>query len=137
MPTPAPMLDPTTGLPSMDVNGQPAMGQQMQPSIPPPGERHIEHNDLVHLAEHKKWANSDVVVKLLHDNPNLRPVLDWFIGQHEQAVMMQQAQQAMLAGGSGQPGGGGRAMERSNNQTETTSNVPSGNGEGAQNQGPM
>jgi len=119
--------------------GQPIMGPPM-PSEEPPGSRHVWHNDQVHVEEHKKWANGDTVQQLLTEKPEIEQWLTIFIQQHEDALMEQaaiqaQAQAAVTPGAKGV--GGGRAMKNSNQESGKTGDVPSGNKQGAPNQGPQ
>lgn len=130
-----PQVDPMTGqeLPPMGVAGfVPGLSEQ------PPGQREIWHDDLVHLAEHTKWANSDKVRQVLSDTtkPWLKDYVTWFLQVHLIQIQMAQVAQAQAEAGP-QPGGGGRAMERSNNESGQPGDVPRGTGTDQQGQGPQ
>ena len=142
VPTMAPQMDPATGQPAIGPDGQPAMAPSMQISSPPPGARKDWHNDQVHLAEHKKWANGDNVRQLLQEKPFLETYISWMIQQHEFMLQQQAMQQAMMAAGPGpgmqekEPGGGGRAMKNSNKESGNPADVPRGTNEAPAGQGP-
>lgn len=147
-----PVLDPATGQPPMDAaTGAPALDPMtgaapmaLQPAltIQPPGARKAWHNDVVHLAEHKKWANGDTVRQLLKEKPWLETYLTWMIEQHEYMLQIQAMQQATLQAGPPQNGkdgggvGGGRAMRNSNQESGGTQDVPKGQKETPTGQGP-
>jgi hypothetical protein len=145
---PAP-IDPMTGQPQLQPGpvdpqtGQPAGGPQPmgpQLSVPPPGARKPWHNDQVHLAEHKKWANQDTVRQILQAKPWIEPYVGWLIQQHEFMLQLQAQQQAMMAAGppKGEGGvGGGRAMKNSAQESGNPADVPRGNKETPTGQGPM
>lgn len=122
-------VDPTTGQPMM----QPGI------SAPPPGQRKPWHNDQVHVVEHTKWLNSDIVTDLLKQKPWLEPYATMFLEQHQQAMMMQQMQQQQMQQpiDAGQAGGGGQAMSSSNRESGNPADVPHGNGQRADNMGPV
>jgi hypothetical protein len=117
------MPDPMTGAP---------VPVPPQPTLPMPGTRAVEHDDQIHAAEHRKWANGDKVQKLVREKPELRAALDFFITQHDMAIMQAQMQQQQAEGG----GPGTSDLGHSNREGGDTDSVPSGNGQGAQNQGP-
>lgn len=131
IPVQQPMTDPTTGQPALDPRtGQPAMQMGMQPSSMPPVGRKPWHNDAVHLAEHKKWANGDTVRQLLQQKPQLEQWIAWMLQEHEYYLQLQQAQAAaMQGGGDGEPGGGGRALRNSNQESGNPADVPRGQNE--------
>lgn len=142
MPTEQPVMGPD-GVPAVDpATGLPAMQAMMAPSTPPPGEREPwfgMEEDSIHLAEHRKWASSDTVRQLMKDKPELRDYVAWFINQHEMAIAQKQMlEQAMAAPAPGQNGAtsAGQALRATNRESGNVSDVPSGNGQGAQNQGP-
>ncbi len=132
----APVMDPATGQPQVDpASGQPAMGPSMQLSSQPPGARKAWHNDQVHLAEHKKWANGDSVRQILQEKPFLEVYVSWMIEQHEFMLQQQAMQDAVISAGpgggppAGKDGGGvggGRAMRNSNQESGSTEDVPRG-----------
>lgn len=144
METMAPAVDPATGQPVVDELGQPAMQPSSQLSAPPPGARKVWHNDVVHAAEHRKWANSDVVRQLLTEKPWLEIYVGWMIEQHDyvlmqQAMMQAQTVAAVRPGAAGKDGGGvggGRSMRNSNAESGNPQDQPRGNSEGNQGRGP-
>ena len=141
-----PVIDPVNGQPQIDSTGVPVEAEQPALSIPPPGARKVWHNDIVHLAEHKKWANGDTVRQILQQKPWIEVYLSWMIEQHEYMLQVQQMQQAALSGGPGGPGGqgsdgggvgGGRAMRNSNQESGKPGDVPRGSKETPTGQGPV
>lgn len=94
------------------------------------------HKADIHWAERIKWLNTDKMREVMAQDPNI----EFLVMQN-----MAQLQMAMMPGivpgnaGSGAPGAGGAgmAMSNSNQESSSTSNVPAGNGQGAQNQGPV
>ena len=137
-----PVTDPVTGQPQVDASGLPVQAMQPQLTIPPVGGRKPWHNDMVHLAEHKKWANGDNCRQLLQQKPWLEPYLGWVIQQHEYMMQIQQMQQAALGagpdaiGGAPGAGGAGRAMKNSNQESGNPADVPRGTKETPTGQGP-
>lgn len=130
-------VDPATGMPG-------PMMMTKVPVTPPPGMRKKWHADPVHISQHVKWLNSDTVTKLLSEKPWLEPYATQFLEQHEQAMMAAQLQQQVMAGApadagpgvGGEAGGGGNALSSSNRESGNTGDVPSGNGQRADNRGP-
>lgn len=122
-------IDPVTG-----------MAAPAQFAVPPPIEPEKWHDFIVHVAEHKKFCNSDQVRQLIKQRQDLRAVFTQLITVDEQAMAYELQQQAMMGApmmpeAPGQ-GGGGMAMANSNQNAGGTDAVPSGTGEGAQNAGP-
>jgi hypothetical protein len=120
------ITDPNTGQPMQEQQPQP------QPDVPPPGEMKVWHNHMVHAAEHRKWANGDIMNRLMKDKPEIEPYVRWMIEQHDTVIAMQaQAQQAQeaekaMGGAAGKDGkgvGGGRAMANSNAESGTTADA--------------
>lgn len=126
MPMPAVQMDPMSGQP---------VPVPPQPSIPMPGIRAIENDDVIHAGEHRKWANGDRVQKLVREKPELRQALDLFISQHDMAIAAAQMQQAQQQAGPGKEPGTSD-LGASNREGGATDSVPSGNGQGAQGRGP-
>lgn len=125
---PQPMMGPAGAMVVDPATGQPAMqAMPPQPDSPPPGEMKIWHNNQVHASEHRKWANSDVVQRLLKEKPEIDPYLTWFIQQHDMAIQQAMMADAQMQGqmrdasmGQGKDGngvGGGRAMANSNQES--------------------
>lgn len=136
---PQPVLGPAGAMAVDPATGQPQM-TAAQPMTPPPGQIEIWHNHMVHAAEHRKWANGDTMQRMMQEKPEIKPFVTWMIQQHD--LMIQQAQMAeqAAAAGAGADGkgvGGGRALSNSNAESGNPADVPSGNGQGPQNQGPM
>jgi len=128
---PLPMIDPATQQPAVDPATGQAIPMPPQPTLPMPGTRAIEHDDMVHSTEHKKWANGDRVQKMIREKPPLRQALDMFIGQHDMAMAQAAAQQAAAEGG-----GPGTSDLGHSNREGGAADEPSGNGQGAQGHGP-
>jgi len=94
----------------------------------------------IHIAQHKKWANSDMAVRLFEMRPDLKMVWAQHITEHEMALANDMMFEAMIAGG-GMPIGGGDAgaaqtMGNSNRESGNPADVPKGNRESAQRRGP-
>lgn len=96
----------------------------------------------IHMQEFMKWANSDRMRMLLQQNPGLEVYLTAHLDQMKQALieaaMLQMGGNAQVNVGiqKGGPNGGGTAMAGSNRESGNPADVPSGNGQGAQNAGP-
>ena len=108
------------------------------PEGPPPLVVKPWHDPQIHLTERVKWLNTDKMRELLKTRPELEP----FIAMHLQELQMM-AMPPVIDQSTGQPVAGppqmtpgGQAMANSNAESTSTSNVPSGNQQGAQNQGP-
>jgi hypothetical protein len=116
---PQPMMGPAGAMVVDPMTGQPQMQDvPPQPDSPPPGEIKVWHDNEVHAAEHRKWANGDTVQRLLAEKPEIDPFLTWFIQQHDMAIQQAAMEQAMMqagpgAGRDGKGVGGGRAMANS------------------------
>jgi hypothetical protein len=109
------------------------------PVLPPmsPLTRDLWHKAGVHVIEHEKWANADKARELFAVNPIIKTLFTF----HYQEDLAAQQADAMAAagpapGGPGQAPGVGRALQQSNQESGSTADVPSGQGEGAQNAGP-
>lgn len=101
---------------------------------------HKWYNPQIHRQEFIKWANSDKIRELLGQQPGLEGLLEVHLAEINQAMLEEAVQlQAMVAPAPAAPqpgqGGAGSAMRNSNRES-TQGNVPAGQGEGAQNQGP-
>jgi hypothetical protein len=144
MPQEMPMTDPATGLQVTDPQtGQPATAMQMG-VVPPPVNpqsgrplfgRKEWHNDMVHLAEHTKWLNSDKMRQILDERPWVEPYAMQLFMEHQMAIQAQMMQQAAMQN-EGKPGGGGRALGDSNRESGNPNDQPSGTGQRADNRGP-
>jgi predicted RNA-binding Zn-ribbon protein involved in translation (DUF1610 family) len=140
MPVSQPAIDPASGMPAVDAAGMPVMESLMAPSSMPPGQREAWHDDDIHLAQHKKWANSDTVRQLLKEKPELRDYIAWFVMQHEQAMFTKAIRDQAMAVGAPHPAGqtpAGQAMRATNRESGNVADVPSGNSEAIQGQGPQ
>lgn len=139
--------DPTQSTPAFPVapdGVDPATGQPAptQWAVPPPIEPQKWHNFLVHVAEHKKFCNSDQVRQTIKARPELREVFTALITLDEQANAWEMQQAAMATVQPGQQpapagGGAGMALTNSNQEAGGTDVLPAGNGQGAQNAGPV
>jgi hypothetical protein len=98
------------------------------------------HDHLIHIAQHKKWANSDMAVRIFTARPDLKIVWAQHISEHEMGLAGDVMFETMIAGGGmpapGGAPGGGQSMTNSNRESGNPSDVPSGAGEGAQGRGP-
>ena len=91
------------------------------------------YNPVIHRQEFLKWANGDVVRRLLEEKPALEGLLEAHLTEIEAALM----EQAMLMAPPPPVKSGGAAVGMANSNRESTQgNEPSGLGEGAQNAGP-
>lgn len=115
-----------------------ALGVPVAPTPPPtppqlsPLRHTLYHKAAVHWNEHVKWANTDAARDLFKQAPAIEQVYLWHLMETQQAMM---AEAAAAAGP--QPPQRGGAMERSNSESGNPQDVPSGQGQGAQNQGPQ
>lgn len=115
------------------------------PQGPPPLVVKPWFDPQIHLTERIKWLNTDKIRELLKTNPALEMIVTQHLMELQMLVAQQMAQQAMAEQGPGQqqqgpgqkkPGGASRSMANSNQNSESTSNVPHGNNQMAQKQGP-
>ncbi len=140
------------GVPSMDPMTGAVMPGMPQLSAPPPGKRLYWDDDVVHIVQHKKWANSDKVRRIIKEKPFLEAIVAWMIQQHE--IMQQQAMmnaamgmpppglpgaspQAAPGQAPGQGAGVAQAMSSSNRESGNPADVPRGQNERPAGQGPM
>lgn len=121
-----------TGMPAAPA---PQLEQPKFPSISP-FKMKPQHDHSVHWAEHRKWGNSDTARQLFADRPDLEPIYWLHLADHkgEEAAMLAEAQPAPP--GKPSPPKNGGPMERSNSESGNPADVPSGNRQGAQRQGP-
>ena len=137
-------MDPVTGqpMPVLDgVTGEPVMQPVMKPN---PLTVRLWDDNLVHIQQAARWANSDQVRDLIAADEQVAAHIEMYIQSHMMSMSMKQM---MLAGGGqpgapgapGQPGaaktdGGtpsGQAMSNSNAEsTKGTENPPSQSGNG-------
>lgn len=96
----------------------------MQPIVPSPLVLKPWHDDIVHISEHRKFANSDAGRMLFNQRPDVEQAFAIHLMEHEQRLAQVQMAQAMMQGGGApggpgqkEPGGGGRAMRNSNEQS--------------------
>ncbi len=128
---PQTVADPATGQPI-------SVAHVPQFTAPPPGQRMAWDNDEIHVEEHKKWANSDTVRRLIESKPWIAQYVTWMIQQHEQAILWKLAtgQTAPGAPPQGKQTPENQAMRASNRESGNPADVPSGNSEGNQGRGP-
>ena len=96
------------------------------------------HEHQIHIAQHKKWANSDLAVRLFEQRPDLKQLWGQHLVEHEMAEAQDLQFQMMLSAPpvpGGAPGAG-QTMSSSNRESGNPADVPSGAGEGAQGRGP-
>lgn len=127
---PQPAVDPMTGMPSVQ--------HVPQFTTPPPGQRMAWDNDGIHIEEHKKWANSDTVRRLIDAKPWLSQYVAWMIQQHEQAQIWAQTMglAAPAGGAQGTQTPDNQAMRASNRESGNPADVPRGQSEANQGRGP-
>jgi hypothetical protein len=98
----------------------------------------------IHWAERIKWLNTDRVKELMDTNPMIEPIIMQHLAEMQMMLMpppgvgpdgkpLQQQQGGNPSSGQNP---GGQAMNNANKAGGTQS-VPKGNGQGAQNQGPV
>lgn len=136
-PLPAAAGQPSASPSSMNESPSPLLIPQ--PDYPEPSPFVVEywHNDGVHNAEHRKWANSDAARNIFKERRDLAELLTTHMQSHDLAVVkkaMLQGQMQMMA--SAPPQGGALAMERSNSESGNPKDVPSGQSEAVQGRGP-
>lgn len=133
-----PQIDPMTG-----------MASPPPPPPPPPEPPQLTpfqwkkwHNDMVHLTEHAKWANSDSARELFAQYPVLEQCFTWHLEKHELEIQKKQPpggipppQKVSMSIGK-QAGGGGQAMSSSNRESGNPRDVPGGAGQRSDNRGP-
>lgn len=115
---------------------QARMGLTLPPMPPPtapqmtPLQVKPYHLPQVHLSEHMRWALTDRMQSLFQTSPVLEQYVIWHIEATQQLVA---AASAPAPG----PNPNGGPMERSTRESGNPDDVPSGTGEGWQNQGPQ
>lgn len=88
----------------------------------------------VHWTERIKWLNTDRMQELLSSDPMLEQLIYEHLGELQMILTPPVAPDGASEGGGKNPGG--QAMSNSNTAGSTKA-VPRGNGQGAQNQGPV
>jgi hypothetical protein len=134
-----------TTQPSVTMGVDPATGQPVpQFGVTPPPQypsgaplfgRKPWHDDAVHLAEHRKWLNSDRMRQLLAERPWVEPMATQLLVEHLMAIAATGAPMGASAP-PGEPGGAGRALTQSNQESGNPEDVPRGTGQRADNRGP-
>jgi hypothetical protein len=99
------------------------------------------HDHQIHIAQHKKWANSDLAIRIFMARPDLKQLWAQHLTEHEMAEANDAMFEAMIGGGGALPAGPGGAgaaqtMTNSNRESGNPADVPSGNRESAQRRGP-
>ena len=87
------------------------------------------HNDEIHLAQNRKWMNSDRFRELLKINPIVREIAGQHLMEHYAPLAAAMAPPPG-PGGDKEPGGAGQAMRNSNRES-TQGIEPGGNQPGA------
>jgi hypothetical protein len=110
--------------------------QMPPPQLPPlsPLKHELYHKAGVHFNEHVKWANTDTARELFRANDVVKQLFVLHLQETQQAMM---AEAMAQAGPQQQPPQRGGPMERSNAESGNPADVPHGQGQGAQNQGPQ
>lgn len=116
------------------------MAQPVEFSTPFPMQVQYWHQDGIHNAEHRKWANTDNARALFDARPELVPAFTLHLQMHDLSAMIKAQQNAMMQAGAMGAGPGaqglGQALERSNGESGSTKDVPKGSKESAQGRGP-
>lgn len=73
------------------VPGDPAAMGAPPTLLPSPLVVEIWNDHLVHISEHKKWLNSDMIRQMLRARPDLRAAATLHLMQHQQELALQQA----------------------------------------------
>lgn len=131
----APQVDPMTGQPPMQVDPMTGMAVPMMPQTPLLVRPWMD--PMVHWSERVKWLNTDKMREAMQMNP----MIEQIVMAHLSELQMVLAPPPMVDE-NGEPlppdaAGGGQAMTNSNTNSGGTGAVPRGNGQGAQNQGPV
>jgi hypothetical protein len=132
IPPPPPVQQPE---PTVGPDGQPgvaaAPAPEPLPNIPPPPSLNKRtplawkawYNPAIHKQEFLKWANSDVMVQMLEENPALEALLEAHLQEMDTAL----AAQMMMQQAPPKPGGGGigagQAMKNSNSESGGSQNA--------------
>jgi len=97
------------------------------------------HKDALHNAEHRKWANSDAGRRLFQTRPELAEPFTLHMQTHDKSGAMKAlvAQNPLGMPAAAPPQGGALAMQQSNRESGSPADVPSGQKETAQQQGPQ
>lgn len=96
------------------------------------------HDAQIHWSERIKWLNTDRMKELMTANPMLEQLVIQNL-MELQMILAPVVASPTPTGPDGKPKKtpGGQAMSNSNSHSGSTQSVPSGNGTGAQNQGPV
>lgn len=94
------------------------------------------HDARVHWNERIKWLNTDRMALLLAQDPMLEQLVIMHLAELQGVLAMVVDPMAAAQAGPGGGSPGGQALSNSRQQSNGTSAVPKGNGQGAQNQGP-
>lgn len=136
-PLPANEGQPSASLSSPAESPSPLPNPPPEYAEPSPFVVQYWHNDGVHNAEHRKWANSDAFRNILKDRLDLGELLTTHMQSHDLAVVKKQMLQGQLqAALMPPPQGGALAMSQSNKESGNPRDVPSGQSEAVQGRGP-
>ncbi len=98
------------------------------------------HDDAIHNAEHRKYANSDSARQLFAERPDLVQPFTLHMQGHDFSAAKKQAEtaltQQMAVQSVMQPQGAGLAMRNSNRESGNPADVPHGQSEAVQGRGP-
>lgn len=122
----------------------PMTGASTPPPVPPPPPEPPQltpfqwkkwNNDMVHLTEHAKWANSDSARELFKSFPALEQCFTWHLEKHEFEIAKKMPpggipapQKVSMSVGVSKGAGAGQAMANSNRESGNPDDVPRGNG---------
>jgi hypothetical protein len=106
------------------------------PQLPPPPSVNAHtplawkpwYEPMIHRQEFLKWANSDVVIDLLKQNPKLEILLTTHLQEIDMALAVRAAALQGPAPGKKEPQGAGRAMKNSNAESGGVQNADDSKG---------
>jgi len=126
-----PMVDPMTGV----ATPPPAPPPPPEPPQLTPFQWKKWNNDMVHLTEHAKWANSDSARELFQAFPVLEQCFTWHLEKHEFEIQKKMPpggipapQKVSMSVGVSKGAGAAQALNNSNRESGNPDDVPRGNG---------
>jgi hypothetical protein len=126
-----PIIDPMTGA----ATPPPAPPPPPEPPQLTPFQWKKWNNDMVHLTEHAKWANSDSARELFQQFPMLEQCFTWHLEKHEFEIQKKMPpggipapQKVSMSVGVSKGAGAAQAMNNSNRESGNPADVPQGNG---------
>lgn len=141
LPAPPGQEAPEGGAGATPAPAGPPMPLQTQPfMVPCPMIVQYWHNDAVHNAEHRKWANADNAQQIFAQRPDLIQVFTIHMQAHDfsalQKMATQQSMQMAVLAPPGGAAGGGQTLRNSSRESGNPADVPRGASEKVQGRGP-